>query len=148
MLIRRVTEEEVRKGEEVMQSATPGSPARTWRHIPGRAWRLSLCDFGLARSVYAEGNGAKMLEGRPTANVVTPSFRPLELAVVSHESPHEKNYDMPKVDVFSCGAVIAELFQMMRDSDRRVGVFHPYRDAGGKPVQKELWTSREQVKMM
>jgi serine/threonine protein kinase len=115
-----------------------------------RTWRLTLLDLGLARSVRAEGaaGGAAALPPMATsgtANVVTPSYRPMEIAMRSGDGRHDARYDGTKVDVFSAGCVIAEMFMLLGGADRQSGgVFDPRRSGVARPT----WNREEQIKMI
>jgi serine/threonine protein kinase len=118
-----------------------------------RTWRLQLCDLGLARSRRVEGTGgggggggaaALPYATAGTANVVTASYKPMELL---GQYGHDTRYDASKVDVFSAGCVLAELFMMVEGggSNRVSGsVFDPRRQGVARPT----WAREEQIKMI
>lgn len=115
-----------------------------------RTWRLALCDLGLARSMRVEGGGsgagAHPRATSGTANVVSAGNKPWELVTKTGDVGHEHRYDSSKVDVWSAGCVIAELFMLLSVSDhrRRGGCFSPAQAAG----QGLSWGKQDQIKMM
>jgi serine/threonine protein kinase len=108
---------------------------------PPRSWELKLGDFGLARSIKKEGpapvDGPAARATSQTANVLTPTFKPLEIV---DELAGSVRYDGQKVDIFAAALAMAELFMVLEPTpgdDRAVGhrAEYPFegrdRDRGG-----------------
>jgi serine/threonine protein kinase len=83
-----------------------------------------------------------------TANVVTASYRPLELASVAGGRAHDAFYDGAKVDVYSAACVIAELLMLIpgpgRVNPALGGLFNPHRLGVDAPT----WSREEQILMI
>ena len=105
-----------------------------------RTWELRICDFGLARSIRVEGPVTPSPAGPAvpavavaySAQVFTPSYRPLEVAV--HNCEHSIRHDGRVGDMHSVACVIAELLMLLEDGPGRClgGLLNPVRGGAAR----------------